>query len=125
MARRLPKDLAWTEVVLEHEHPSCSACGRRMHVKKNRRRRVYTLKGPVCYVSKRRRFSHAQELTLAMPRWLIGWDVFCWLATLVGAAASCRVVGQLRDRAVRGRDRGLFAALSIACWQRVSKTSRC
>jgi hypothetical protein len=91
MARRLPKDLAWTEVVLEHEHSSCSACGRRMHVKKHRRRRVYTLEGPVCYVSKlmhcphaacpnhRRRFSPAQELTLAMPRWLIGWDVFCWL----------------------------------------------
>lgn len=49
------------------------------------------MEGPVCYVSKlmhcphaacpnhRRRFSPAQELTLAMPRWLIGWDVFCWL----------------------------------------------
>ena len=90
MARRLPKDLAWTEVVLEHGHSSCSACGRRLHVKQHRRRRVYTLKGPVCYVSKllhcphacpnhSRRFSPAQELTLAMPRWLIGWDVFCWL----------------------------------------------
>jgi len=27
----------------------------------------------------RRTFSPEQELTLAMPRWLIGWDVFCWL----------------------------------------------
>jgi hypothetical protein len=27
----------------------------------------------------RRTFSPALELTLAMPRWLIGWDVFCWL----------------------------------------------
>ena len=91
MARRLPRDVAWTEIVLEHENPSCSACGRRMHVKAHRRRRVYTLEGPVCYVSKlmhcshaacpnhRRRFSPEQELTLAMPRWLIGWDVFCWL----------------------------------------------
>jgi len=62
-----------------------------MHVKKHRRRRVYTLEGPVCYVSKlmhcpdaacsnhRGTFSPEQELTLAMPRWLIGWDVFCWL----------------------------------------------
>jgi hypothetical protein len=62
-----------------------------MHVKKHRRRRVYTLGGPVCYVSKlmhcpdvacpnhRKIFSAEQELTLAMPRWLIGWDVFCWL----------------------------------------------
>jgi hypothetical protein len=91
MARRLPKDLAWMEVVLEHEEPLCSVCGRRMHVKRHRRRRVYTLKGPVCYVvpmthcsdsacpNHRRTFGPAQELTLAMPRWLIGWDVFCWL----------------------------------------------
>ena len=71
--------------------PSCSVCGRRMHVKKLRRRRVYTLEGPICYVSKlmhcphtacpnhRRTFSPEQELSLALPRWLIGWDVFCWL----------------------------------------------
>jgi hypothetical protein len=62
-----------------------------MHVKAHRRRRVYTLKGPVCYVLKlmhcphnacpnhRRRFSPEQELSLALPRWLIGWDIFCWL----------------------------------------------
>ena len=48
MARRLPKDLAWTDVVLEHENPACAACGRRMHVKRHRQRRVYTLEGPVC-----------------------------------------------------------------------------
>jgi hypothetical protein len=91
MARRVPKDLAWTNVFLQIDDPSCPACGGRMHVKKHRRRRVYTLHGPVCYVSKlmhcsdvacpnhRRTFSPEQELTLAMPRWLIGWDVFCWL----------------------------------------------
>jgi hypothetical protein len=91
MARRLPKDLAWMEVVLEHEEPLCSVCGTRMHVKRHRRRRVYTLKGPVCYVAPMihcsdsacpnhcRTFGPEQELTLAMPRWLIGWDVFCWL----------------------------------------------
>ncbi len=91
MARRLPKDLEWTSIVLEVDDLSCSACGRRMHVKKHRRRCVYTLAGPVCYVSKlmrcpeaacpnhRRTFGSEQELSLAMPRWLIGWDVFCWL----------------------------------------------
>jgi hypothetical protein len=91
MARRLPKDLAWTKVVLAIADPSWAACGRRMHVKTHRHRRVYTLAGPVCYVSKllhcphaacpnhRGTFSPEQEVTLAMPRWLIGWDVFCWL----------------------------------------------
>jgi hypothetical protein len=91
MARRLPKDLAWTEVVLTHREPWCSVCAKRMHVKEHRRRCVYTLKGPVCYVvplvhcpdkacpNHHRRFGPEQELTLALPRWLIGWDVFCWL----------------------------------------------
>ena len=62
-----------------------------MHVKASLRHRVYTSEGPICYVSKvmrcpqgacpnhRRTFRPEQELTLAMPRWSIGWDVFCWL----------------------------------------------
>jgi hypothetical protein len=91
MARRLLKDVVWANVVLEMDDPSCSACRRRMHVKKLRRRRVYTLEGPICYVSKlmhcphpacpnhRGTFSPEQEPSLALPRWLIGWDVFCWL----------------------------------------------
>lgn len=91
MARRLPKDSACIEVVLAHEERSCAMCGRRMHVKRNRHRRVYTLDGPVCYVVSMIHCPHAacpnhgrtlgpkQELSLALPRWLIGWDVFCWL----------------------------------------------
>jgi len=91
MARRLPKDVAWREIVLEHDDPSCSLCGRRMHVKRHRRRRVHTLEGPVVYVLKvlhcpqaacpnhHRSFRSARESTLSLPRWLIGWDVFCWL----------------------------------------------
>jgi hypothetical protein len=110
MARRLPKDLAWRKVVLAIDDPSCSACGRRMHVKKHRHRRVYTLEGPVCYVSKllhcphvacpnhRGTFSPEQELTVAMPRWLIGWDVFCWLGHRRFARHWC--VPQLRAELV-------------------------
>lgn len=91
MARRLPKEVTWTKVVLTSAAPWCGGCGRRMHVKKHRQRRVYTLAGPVCYVSRllhcphracpnhRGTVSPDQEVTLAMPRWLIGWDVFCWL----------------------------------------------
>jgi len=91
MARRLPKGLAWAEVVLEHEERLCPVCSGRMHVKRHRRRRIFTLKGPVCYVVPMIHCSHSvcpnhcrtfgpeQELTLGLPRWLIGWDVFCWL----------------------------------------------
>lgn len=91
MARRIPKDVTWREVVVEHEDPSCSACGRRMHVKRRRRRHLFTLAGAVVLVVNElhcpdgacphhhRRFRPPRERTLAMPRWRIGWDVFCWL----------------------------------------------
>jgi hypothetical protein len=91
MARRLPSDLAWTEVVLKSEKPLCSVCGVPMHVKRLRRRRIFTLDGPICYVvpmihcshsacaNHSRTFGPQQELMLALPRWLIGWDVFCWV----------------------------------------------
>lgn len=91
MARRWPKDLVWTEIVLEAENPWCGECGHRMHVGAHRHHRIYTLEGPRHLVCKLvhcpdpacpnhyRRFSPDQELALTMPRWLIGWDVFCWL----------------------------------------------
>jgi hypothetical protein len=62
-----------------------------MHVAAHRQHRIYTLEGPRHLLCKLvhcpdpacpnhyRRFSPNQELALTMPRWLIGWDVFCWL----------------------------------------------
>jgi hypothetical protein len=46
MARRWPKDLAWTKIILEVEDASCGECGRRMHVCDYRHHRIYTLDGP-------------------------------------------------------------------------------
>ncbi len=91
MARRSPQGSVVEEVVLDRDDPFCSECGRRMQVRNHRRRRIYSLRGPLLLECKlmqcphaacpnhRRTFSPEQELTLAMPRWLIGWDVFCWL----------------------------------------------
>ena len=91
MARRWPKDLAWTEVVLEVEKSKCDQCGRQMHVRKHRQHRIFSLEGPLHLICKlmqcmdptcrnhHRTFGPEQEWTLTMPWWLIGWDVFCWL----------------------------------------------
>jgi hypothetical protein len=91
MARRLPKDVAWTEVVLDVEDRRCGKCGLRLHVCAHRRRRVFTFDGPriltcrlahcpdrTC-VNHSRMINPEREATLAMPRWMISWDVFCWL----------------------------------------------
>jgi hypothetical protein len=62
-----------------------------MHVRSNRHRHIYSFQGrlhlvcqlmqcvdPAC-PNHHRTFSPEREQTLTMPRWLIGWDVFCWL----------------------------------------------
>ena len=91
MARRLPKDVDWAEVFLEVDDPWCGKCGRRMHVCSFRRHRIFTFAGPQVLVCKlvhcpnqacpnhESTLSPESELTLTMPRWLIGWDVFGWL----------------------------------------------
>src|SRR5215470_2333852 len=91
MARRSPQGAEVATVVLEPVDRLCGKCGRQMHVRSHRRRRVYSLAGPLQVDCKlmhcpdtacpnyRGTFGPEQELTLAMPRWLIGWDVFCWL----------------------------------------------
>src|SRR5450631_4048769 len=91
MARRSAKGSAFADVVLEVDNPFCSVCGRRMHVRNHRHRRIYGLEGPLHLICKlvqcanaacsnhTRTFSPERESTLTMPRWLVGWDVFCWL----------------------------------------------
>jgi hypothetical protein len=91
MARCLPQDAAWTEVVLEVEDRWCGTCGRRLHVCAHRRRRVFTFDGPRVLICKLAHcpdracpnhghmISPEGEAILTMPRWMIGWDVFCWL----------------------------------------------
>jgi len=91
MARRSPKGSDAATVVLEPVDRVCGECRRQMHVRSHRRRRIYSLAGPLLLDCKLMHCAHGacpnhrgtlgpeQELTLAMPRWLIGWDVFCWL----------------------------------------------
>ena len=91
MARRSPQGADVATVVLEPEDRLCGKCHRQMHVRSHRRRRIYSLAGPLlldCRLlhcphaacpNHRRTFSPEGELSLAMPRWSIGWDVFCWL----------------------------------------------
>jgi hypothetical protein len=70
---------------------TCPACGRQMHVCDHRYHRVHTLKGPVELVCKlnhcpdpncpghTKTKSPELEITIALPKWAIGWDVLCWI----------------------------------------------
>lgn len=70
---------------------TCSVCGRNMHICDHRYRHIHTLEGPVELVCKlnhcpdRNCPGHARtkspelEITIALPKWAIGWDVLCWI----------------------------------------------
>jgi hypothetical protein len=86
-----PKDTEFAQWELDVLDRECRVCGRRMYVCDHRYRHFHTLEGPVelvcmlnhcpdpaCpghYVTK----SPELEITIALPKWAIGWDVFCWI----------------------------------------------
>jgi hypothetical protein len=78
----------WELDVLDRD---CPFCGRRMYVCDHRYRHFHTLDGPVELVCKLNHCpdptcpghsttkSPELEVTIALPKWAIGWDVLCWI----------------------------------------------
>jgi hypothetical protein len=91
MRFRWPEGTVFERVVLDVELTHCEACGRTLHVCGHRHHRIYTLKHPLelcCRLahcsdpacpSRPGTLSPAAELSLTLPGWLIGWDVFCFI----------------------------------------------
>ncbi len=78
------------EVILARKDRGCPACGAKMQIRCERRRNIHTLDGPVRLIVKLlhcpnedcdtvKMFAPDDEAEYAMPRWGIGWDVFCWM----------------------------------------------
>src|SRR5215831_18247792 len=91
MAYRWPDETVFSRLELHVEEQWCQTCGGRLRVCDHRHRRVFTLHGPLQVVCKLvhcpdrvcpahpRNLSPAAETALAMPWWVLGWDVVCWL----------------------------------------------
>jgi len=90
MSHCWPQSITFRNIPLVSARKNCPTCNRRMRISKHRRRRLYTLDGPICLILKRYRCPHddcsqsgtlgpEQEIDYTLPRWLIGWDVFCWI----------------------------------------------
>ena len=91
MRFRWPEGTVFTRVVLDVEQDCCAHCGSRWHICDHRIRRIYTLEGPMelcCRLVhccdpgcplRCRTLSPRAELAVALPGWLIGWDVFCFI----------------------------------------------
>jgi len=86
-----PQDTDFALWELDVLDRACVVCGRAMHICDHRYRRVHTLEGPVQLVCKLNHCpdpncpGHAKtkspelEITIALPKWAIGWDVLCWI----------------------------------------------
>lgn len=86
-----PEATEFQRLVLDVEQDDCDHCGRRLHICDHRIRHIYTLEHPLqlcCRLahcsdsacpSRPHTLSPAAELTLAMPGWLIAWDVFAFI----------------------------------------------
>jgi hypothetical protein len=91
MSYHWPDDTVFQSLTLEVDERNCFQCGQLLKVCAHRQRRFFTFGGPVHLTSKlahcsdRTCLGHAhtispeQETAMAMPRWVLGWDVFCWL----------------------------------------------
>jgi hypothetical protein len=86
-----PEDTEFEKVVLTPEFRDCPVCKNYLHVCDHRDRKIFTLQGPKHIFSHLIRcvapgcagkgvtYSPPSEQTLAMPHWLIGWDVFAFI----------------------------------------------
>jgi hypothetical protein len=91
MRFRWPEGTIFTRLVLDVEQDRCSHCGSRLHICDHRIRHIYTLEGPLelcCRLAhcsdptcplRCRTLCSTAERSLALPGWLIGWDVFCFI----------------------------------------------
>jgi hypothetical protein len=111
MRHRWPEDTPFHRVQLDVECKTGSYCAQRLHICAHRSHPIFTLHGPVellCRVvhcsdptcpARCRTISPIAELSLALPGWLIGWDVFCWIGHRRFARhwSVPQILGELRD----------------------------
>src|SRR3984957_20075265 len=91
MRPRWPDDTVFQRLELDVERAECELCGHVLHVCDHRLHRIHTLQGPVEIVARlahcsdracperSQTISPAAELSLTLPWWTIGWDVFSWM----------------------------------------------
>lgn len=86
-----PEGTVFQRVSLDVEQTHCACCAGVLHVCGRRRHRIHTLTGPLelcCRLAhcsdptcptRPATLSPVAELSLCLPGWLIGWDVFCFI----------------------------------------------
>ena len=88
---RWSPDVVFRDVVLTPTERACPTCGGFMHICDHRHRQFYTFDDPIHLNTKlvhciqpdcptrSKTYSSPEEMGIALPRWLIAWDVFAWI----------------------------------------------
>jgi len=91
MPAKWPVKIKFKEVILKVDQKTCHVCGSKVVVRKERIHQIYSLEGPLrlrCKLScctnrqcpaRSTLLNPSSELSITMPRWKIGWDVFLWM----------------------------------------------
>ena len=91
MSSKWPSSVEFKTQVLQVEERICRICGNPLHQYKDRIHCIYSFEGPLQLVCKLSRCSNKEcsesrtlinpksEISLTMPRWRIGWDLFLWM----------------------------------------------
>ncbi len=91
MSYRWAANTEFREVTLEVTERTCPKCQHPRVIESRRKRRIFTCEGPVHLTCQLCRCSNPScpehktlvspeaEMRLAMPYWVLGWDVLCWL----------------------------------------------
>lgn len=91
MALQFAEGTVFRRIWLNVEERSCRVCAGPAHVCDHRHHHIWTLQGPwhlTCRLvhcadvrcpGRHQTISPESELSITMPHWGIGWDVFCWL----------------------------------------------
>ena len=86
-----PENTEFEKIVLFPEFRECPICNKYLHICSHRDRKLFTLQGAkhvFCHLThcvnpdcsgKAITYSPPSEQALAMPYWLIGWDVFAYI----------------------------------------------
>ena len=91
MSSKWPSDTQFREKVRHKSDKVCPICGSKLIIRSERIHRIYSLDGPLKLVCKLSCCSPFQcdgrttlinpksEISITMPRWRIGWDLFLWM----------------------------------------------
>ncbi len=91
MPSKWAEDITFNEIILKVDKKTCHVCGSNVVIRKDRIHHIHSLEGPLklvckvaccpneCCPKRGTLLNPKSELSITMPRWRMGWDLFLWM----------------------------------------------